>query len=1566
MDLVAADPSYTTLIDSGVSYMMRIPANDPVARANRTRNFNIALTETRVQYTQPASLFVRDTPRFQENIHHVHPEFLEYPYIKPSAANSTARLSLLNAVHRWSGAFDTHETLMMAYFAAKGQLKTWVGIDEIASGPSFPYTLFCTLAPKYYAYALAYWFSAYVPKAVPYRPARKVYRVSPNFATKYWAPKLSPTLHPIAWQLPAHMYANLWGEHEEPTRVPLFLPRRFAQEFTLSTSDIVQCVSDLYSALAHCFGFGDGFKNLIDRIKTFSTTVVGIRNVFELFGMIQRLLKSVLNALSIWVCGYPLFDSHTYKVYQKIDDFYAELIPFQSIISNPNRTKDEADSTLVFLQRCQRLALEVATIDQDAAPVIRFRAAYAALQKTRADILATSSVAVARVTPVSLMLVGPAGKGKTQLVDHLLHLIHAIKPVPAPQLHRKAAGSDYDDGYTNQSFIQVEEFAACSKAEDNTKDALAWLVLINSAPLFYNMSRVDYKGLVYDQSHYVFGTTNRGHDDFNNLIRDKEALDRRMHFKKYVVCDPAVPHDVHRLPALPNGSINWNAIRVSDDNHWENGISVSELAVQMVRRRNQHERDHTANTRPAEDHFADLGYNIEELRRQAQDNLHIPNDVFRVFTKLRPIANPVLVNFDRFVQMAKDDAVETFHSDYLPMTKDDMNLEEKEFYELVHHMGGSQIKFVDLLDPEPTHPADPEKPPPWYARLYVAIRDGVKSAITGVAKCAILYRIASKTVDAALNIVSFYLALAGLVVAFKALMWLLAPAPPTSKEAQATSYSAGNVHQARLARLAKLQGRPVVVSKEAQSNTQTDDMMRYCTSYVYITDGIRVWRGVAIGGNQILLNYHYYPALKTCDYLDIITVHGKHGFRRPEATIVLSRDTDTMLLMIPNKAFPAMPDITKHFILENDIENIGGLTGKLRSRDNKECYVVLKNDHPTIKVLNFHDPFDNIYLPIGLSLPIPGNRGDCGELAFCYNVALGPRNIMGIHCAGDEQTSDVTLVSQELLTELRSSIPIPKNHREAQSFAQSKEAQCGLDPVFLKSTTVDHHYELPEVAVVLGEAKLSSSLPNKTALRKTPMYGKFRVPHRLPAHLRPQPGKPSPYNVFMKKVQMRYIDDEIYPLLGEAYKYLYRDLRAPPGMTRRKLTLFEAINGVPGVLEPLDMKTSPGYPFTKLPGYTSGKESLFVRDSDGKYMPGPYLQQMIDDLIDYIEYRRDTHNVIYTDTLKDELLLPEKVDRARVFNASPVHKVIVDRMYFGVWVAATDYTRRIGDGKGNACGIDTWSNEGTRLMKVWYNDELAHWFFDYSKYDTTQVWSRSSELHCASICSWYNPDPHHVDNRARTRLAEIDYHSVHIVGHVIYTVPGVWSPSGKFTTTPWNGGVNAASSCAVYCYVAKKAGKPYYPKQWFKEFYYLVYGDDCSFSGPKFDFWTYEALIEAYKLVGLEATYAAKTATTLAHSTVADANFLKRHVETGSGIPMLALDLDLIYDIPNYADKKRMNTTTYFSMFEAMLRESVPYGQTVHSQMYTDIQRVCAECNFPPFASPTYEDLLSSIRPCAS
>lgn len=1365
----------------------------------------------------------------------------------------------------------------------------------------------------------------------------------------------------------AHTIGNIDPKLNETVCVRLYSPSRHAQSLTLSTADVVQCLSDVYLAIVHCFGFGEGFKNLLDRIKTFSTTVVGIRNVTELFSILTRLMKSALNWVSIALTGYPMFDAHTYRVLQEVDEFYADLIPIQAIISNPRRTQDEADRTLAFLNRIQLLATRVATLDQDAAPVIRFRSTYAALQKTRPDILASSSVAVARVTPVSLMLVGPAGKGKTQLVDHLMQLIHEIKPVPSCTIHRKPAGSDFDDGYTNQSFIQVEEFAASKLAEDCSRDALAWLVLVNSAPLFYNMSRVEYKGLVYDQSHYVFGTTNRTHDDFTNLIRDQQALKRRMHFIKYVVCDPAVTVEPNRLPSLPDGSINWNAIRVSDTNTWDDGIPVTKLAVEMVRLRRQHENDHTANTRNPSDHFRALGYDLDQLRRDAQDNLAIPDFAFRTFTNVRKVPMPRFVGFDVFVKMTCTDPEKTFRSDYLPYEKDHMTNQEAQFYMLVHSMCNNPWKTPTLDQPlEPIIPPTPDKVPPWYKRLYTAIRDGFTSTVYGIAKSAVMYKIASKVVDSAINIVAFYLALTGIVVAFKALIWVTTPTISASKEAQAVSYTAGQVHQARLARMAALRARPIVVHKEAQSTTQTDDMMRYGASYAYVTDGIRVWRGVAIGGNKILLNYHYYPSLKQCDFLDVVTIHGKYGFRRSEAGIATYRDTDTMLLTVPNKEFPAMPDITKHFILENDIENLGGMVGKLRARDNKTCYPVILNNHPIIKNLHYHDPYDNVYLPIGLTLPIPGTRGDCGELAFCYNVALGPRNIMGIHCAGDDTTSDVTLVSQEVLQELCLALEKPKTAHEAPGLDPPKQAQGGLSSEFLKSSTVEHNYELPECAIVLGEAVTPSSLPNKTALRPTPMFGLFRKPKRLPAHLRPQPGKPSPYNVFMKKVQMRTIADEIDPLLEEAYKYLYRDLRAPPGMTRRKLTLREAIDGIRNVLEPLDMKTSPGYPFTKLPGYTSGKESLFERDDHGMLIPGPVLQGYIDDLIDYIEGRRDTHNVIYTDTLKDELLPPEKVDRARVFNASPVHKVIVDRMYFGIWVASTDYTRRIGDGKGNACGIDVWSNEGSRLMKVWHNEDLAHWFFDYSKYDTTQVWKRSSERHCRAICNWYNPDPNHIDNIARTRLAEIDYHSVHVVGHVIYTVPGVWSPSGKFTTTPWNGGVNAASSCAVYCYVAKKAGKPYYPRQWFKEFYYLVYGDDCSFSGPKFPFWTYEALIEAYKLVGLEATYAAKTETALAYSTVADANFLKRHVENGSGIPMLALDLDLIYDIPNYANKKSQNTTTYFSMFDAMLRETVPYGPTTYSEMLADVQRVCAECNFPLFAAPSYEEMLHSIRPPSS
>ena len=103
------------------------------------------------------------------------------------------------------------------------------------------------------------------------------------------------------------------------------------------------------------------------------------------------------------------------------------------------------------------------------------------------------------------------------------------------------------------------------------------------------------------------------------------------------------------------------------------------------------------------------------------------------------------------------------------------------------------------------------------------------------------------------------------------------------------------------------------------------------------------------------------------------------------------------------------------------------------------------------------------------------------------------------------------------------------------------------------------------------------------------------------------------------------------------------------------------------MLGPMNRKTSPGYPWCV--GNNDKGKSAWLGKGDEYIVDNPELKQACEELEEHCR-NNQRGNVVFMAQLKDERRPHAKVDagKTRVFEAAPMHFVLVFRKYFGAFI----------------------------------------------------------------------------------------------------------------------------------------------------------------------------------------------------------------------------------------------------------------------------------------------------------
>jgi len=258
----------------------------------------------------------------------------------------------------------------------------------------------------------------------------------------------------------------------------------------------------------------------------------------------------------------------------------------------------------------------------------------------------------------------------------------------------------------------------------------------------------------------------------------------------------------------------------------------------------------------------------------------------------------------------------------------------------------------------------------------------------------------------------------------------------------------------------------------------------------------------------------------------------------------------------------------------------------------------------------------------------------------------------------------------------------------------------------------------------------------------------------------------------------------------------------PKQVPKRLLTFSETLNGIPGFIIPIDVRTSMGFPYVKLSRGTKGKSAL-IKDINDSYNTGKEAFYEINDdpggptfqgeLLSTYFYKRyeETEKTIRAgvipsyfayENMKDELVSFKKIKSAKVrtFECLPLEISLLTRRYFGVFMGAmqqncVDSPISVGI---NPTSLD-WTLLFQRLTKFGEDSLIAG---DYANWDgklMADVFLRA----VAAINAWYGDSEENQNARIALVLSFIQT-DVLVLNTLIHKRSGM--PSGAPVTAPLN------------------------------------------------------------------------------------------------------------------------------------------------------------------------------------
>lgn len=579
-------------------------------------------------------------------------------------------------------------------------------------------------------------------------------------------------------------------------------------------------------------------------------------------------------------------------------------------------------------------------------------------------------------------------------------------------------------------------------------------------------------------------------------------------------------------------------------------------------------------------------------------------------------------------------------------------------------------------------------------------------------------------------------------------------------------------------------------------------------SLCYLQNSYGTMHFIRIKGNLILVPKHFFLQMKNGDKMTIVINKVKHHvfFDTKRLHNFPEKKDDVVIYQLPETCINAARDITKHFVSEKDLKKAMDCKGYLLHRELEQGYCI-RDSIPCVQLVlePEKDPLVKNGFPDALGVTnyfsrlikyaIATEPGYCGSPVL--TAALEPNGrICGVHTAGTRNADFglATIVTQEMLQHVISKIEEP--------------AQCAIDPDI---NGIFHQFKLEDATTpsehisdqLLYIGNLPNNLrelpPTSTKLKPSTFHNFF--PHKEPAVLNPYDkrmdiefyGQSINDRAFAKYAHEIYAPrSNVMKCLEDQYILEIRNITHPMAQDRRLLEIDECIKGIPGLVNGMDLHTSPGLPWKNMRSKADTKKGkAWMFDDDRNITFQPLVEQL--ELREQLAMQGKRLPSLAVACLKDETLKDSKIKTGatRNFTCLPLDYNILIKRYFGMFLATMNHHCTT---RPSAVGIDPltrWTELAQRLLEKGNNMFDS----DYKNYDANMVGDFVFSF-ARIVSAWYDDGP--VNHMVRCVLLHEGLFTFVVVGRRVYlTFNG--NKSGNGLTADINSFIN--DMYMAYCWV---------------------------------------------------------------------------------------------------------------------------------------------------------------------
>lgn len=548
--------------------------------------------------------------------------------------------------------------------------------------------------------------------------------------------------------------------------------------------------------------------------------------------------------------------------------------------------------------------------------------------------------------------------------------------------------------------------------------------------------------------------------------------------------------------------------------------------------------------------------------------------------------------------------------------------------------------------------------------------------------------------------------------------------------------------------------------------------------------------------------------------------------------------------------------------------------------------------------------------------------GDCGSILIHCNRRISEK-ICGVHVAGipDESCGFAELVTKEMIKSVVDSI----------STVVGMPFRSMVDIQPIEKCKVEPQGNFSIYGSVNG--KQAVHLSTDTNIVKTPIFDKVVKHVTEPAILTTS----DPRNVL--KVSPIKKSVEKYGFISDSFDALEikiakdwlsnKVMNAPLHGPKRVLFPSEMINGALfDHFEPLNMKTSPGYPYIHdRHKVGTGKNYLF-RGQPGTYeMKDPQLIERFNER-EAAALCGERVSSIWMDCLKDERRKFAKIESVstRTFTIPPIDFTLLCRKYTLAFTAHWMSNRFL---LPHAQGIDP---TGPEWSKLWmYFEEVSYRGFagDFSSFDGKLMPSLIIAAY-EIIAGWYGEHKQVYDV-----LASETIHTMQMCLNTLYATH-TGNPSGNPLTTVLNSMVNI-----MYMYIVYRRLSIQHDANEITNFdqniRLMVFGDDniCTVS-EKAPWFNLSNVSTVFRQVGIDYGSAMKDGSEYGLKDIGELTFLKRgfNIQFGRKRVMCPIDENTIGELTNWIRKGPDPDKLFYDNLENALDEAFFYGKDYYQDFY--------------------------------